>query len=572
MWVLPFLYYHHAYPITTFYQEWGAMLLGVCALPLLLTARYWQAPEVPRIILLPIGFLLIVLVQFLMHRITNFDQLLLLALYLLWATLLIMLGQKLRVEIGLTTVATWLAVALVAGAELDALAGLLQHYRWHTVLDPFVTVKVANAVYGNTAQPNHFANYLALGMISLGLLFVQNKLKAWQAAVLAAPLLFVMVLSGSRSSWLYLFWMLASAWWWQRGRIAYRPLLHYAIGLLAGFVVMHLVVQIPWMAGVNGTNTMERMFGDAGGSGGIRLALWQESWYIFTQFPLLGAGLGQFGWHHFNLDVAQHAPIISGLYNNAHNLLIQVAVEMGLAGVVVLLGTVGLWVWGQHQQPRDLEHWWGYAILAVIGIHSMLEYPLWYAYFIGIAAIVLGLFDAGTFKLELRKLGRLSVAAMLLLGAVALYQAIQGYRKLELALTLHQPATQDASYTPKIRDALVEAHGYPLMSSYAELFMSGMIDPSVEHLDEKLALNERAMHFVPIASVVYREAWLLQLAGKTEEARVQFEKALWAWPGDFPAALNDLRILAQKDPAHFAPLLEFATQKNEEYQRAVRAR
>ncbi|MBI5007043.1 MAG: hypothetical protein HZB95_07940 [Nitrosomonadales bacterium] len=38
MWVLPFLYYHHAYPITTFYQESGAALLGLCAMPLLLTA------------------------------------------------------------------------------------------------------------------------------------------------------------------------------------------------------------------------------------------------------------------------------------------------------------------------------------------------------------------------------------------------------------------------------------------------------------------------------------------------------------------------------------------------------
>ena len=33
MWVLPFLYYYHAYHRTTFYQEWTAALLGVCAMP-----------------------------------------------------------------------------------------------------------------------------------------------------------------------------------------------------------------------------------------------------------------------------------------------------------------------------------------------------------------------------------------------------------------------------------------------------------------------------------------------------------------------------------------------------------
>ena len=80
MWVLPFLYYHHAYPITTFYQEWGAALLGLCALPLLLTTRYWQAPEVPRIVMLPIGLMLLLMVQFFAGRINYFDHLMLLVI------------------------------------------------------------------------------------------------------------------------------------------------------------------------------------------------------------------------------------------------------------------------------------------------------------------------------------------------------------------------------------------------------------------------------------------------------------------------------------------------------------
>ncbi len=69
MWVLPFLYYHHAYPITTFYQESGAALLGLCAMPLLLTARFWQAPEVPRLMLLPVGLMMLLMVQFFIGRV-----------------------------------------------------------------------------------------------------------------------------------------------------------------------------------------------------------------------------------------------------------------------------------------------------------------------------------------------------------------------------------------------------------------------------------------------------------------------------------------------------------------------
>ena len=571
MWVLPFLYYNHAYPITTFYQEWGAALLGICALPLLVTGRYWQQPEIPRAVMLPISFLLLILIQYLFHRIENFDQMLLLALYLLWAALLIMLGQRLRVELGLPAVVTWLAVFLLVGAELQTLVGILQHFHWRTFLDSVVTSKVSNAVYGNIAQPNHFANYVVLGLASLGLLFVLGKLRAWHAALLATPMLFVLVLSGSRSSWLYLIWLMASAYLWQRRDPANRLLLRYALVLLVGFGLMHLLVQIPWLSGVSGTNTVERMFGDAG-SGGIRLALWRESWFIFSQFPILGAGVGQFAWQHFNLDIAQHNIIVNGLYNNAHNLIIQVAAETGLVGVAVMLLTLALWAWPQRTQPRSVYHWWGYAVLMVMLIHSLLEYPLWYAYFIGIAAITLGLFDFTGFKLELRNLGRLSVATMLLLGAVSLSQAAVGYGKLEKALALRIPASNDASYVPQIRQMLVEAHGYPLISSYAELFLTGMIEPSADSLKDKMMLNEHAMHFVPIASVVYREALLLQLAGRTDEAKSQLEKSIWAWPNDFAVASADLTNLARKDPGHFAALLEFATQKNEEYQRAIRTK
>ncbi|MDE2311180.1 MAG: hypothetical protein KGL01_10205, partial [Betaproteobacteria bacterium] len=74
MWVLPFLYFYHAYPITTFYQEWGAVVLGLCAMPLLVTQRYWRQPEIPRSVLLPMGLTLLVLVQFTFGKIGYLNQ------------------------------------------------------------------------------------------------------------------------------------------------------------------------------------------------------------------------------------------------------------------------------------------------------------------------------------------------------------------------------------------------------------------------------------------------------------------------------------------------------------------
>jgi len=571
MWVLPFLYYRHAYPITTFYQEWGAGLLGLCAMPLLLAARYWQAPEVPRIVMLPVGLMLLLMVQFFVGRINYFDHLMLLALYFLFAALLIMLGQRLRVELGLPALATALAAFLLAGAELNTLAGILQHYRWNTFLNPFITSKTSSAVYGNTAQPNHYADYITLGLISLGLLYMRLNMRVWQVSLLAMPMLFVMVLSGSRSSWLYLLFATGLAFVWQRHDQKLRPLLHYSLLLVLGFGLMHFVVQIPWLQGATGSvTTVERLFG-ADASGGIRLHLWREAAMIFAQFPLMGAGFGQFAYQHLQLAAELRNPNIIGLYNNAHNLVMQIAAEAGSAGLAILLGTLGLWFWQSVVRGAQftLYHWWGYAILAVLGIHSLLEYPLWYAYFIGVAAVMLGMFDTTTYRLELRNIGRASVAMMLVLGALSLAQVFQGYKRLENALMLRGKAATERSYVQRTREELLAAHEYTLLSSYAELFIANMMEPSADHLREKLDLNERALRFIPIAPVAYHQAWLLALSDRPAEARAELELAIWSYPADYARARSELEDLARKDPARFSPLLEFATQKYEEYRRAA---
>jgi O-antigen ligase len=566
MWVLPFLYYHHAYPLTTFYQEWGAAFLGLSAASFLLTRQHWQQPEIPRIVLLPIALMLLALLQFLLGKITYFDQAMLFTLYMLWATLLIMLGRALREKFGMPVLATVLAAFLLLGAELNTLAGILQHYRWHTFLDSVITSKNSMAIYGNMAQPNHYANYVVMGLVSLGLLRVH--LRTWQAVLLALPLLYVLVMSGSRSSWLYLLAMAALAFIWQLRDKSCRHVLNYTLLLLAGFGLMHWVVELPWLAGSSGVTTLQRlMTSDTHGS--IRLYLWHESWLIFSQFPLFGAGLGQFSWQHFQFGPVLQAVNISGLYNNAHNLIFQLAAEFGLAGVLILLGTLGMWLWSGRHTKVTLHHWWGYAVLAVLGLHSMLEYPLWYAYFMGIAAILLGVLDNGTYRLELRSLGRISVAAIILLGLLSIVQLQQGYQRLEHALASRPKSADDHSAGQRMREGVIEVHGYPLLQPYAELFMNNWIDVNADELEQKLALNERAMKFVPIATVVYRRACLLAMADKQDEARLQIERAIWSYPADFPVQSKELAALADKDPEHFAALLEFAIKKNEEYLSAV---
>ncbi|MDH4234055.1 MAG: Wzy polymerase domain-containing protein [Gallionella sp.] len=572
MWVFPFLHYRHRFPLTTFDQEWWSSLLGLLALTLLVGRDFWQQPQVPRIAQMPAALIAVVSLQWGLGKIVYFDQALLYVLYLLFAALLMMLGARLRDCFGMARLAQVLAIFLLIGAELSALIGLIQHYDWHTPLDMLVAAKVTSSVYGNLAQPNHFANYIALGLISLGLQHQQQRLKAGYVAALALPLLLVMTLSGSRSSWLYLLMMSGLAWWWARRDALQRPLLRYCLMLIAGFGAMHLVVQLPFMAGAVGSvDTIQRLFAEAGNSSGsVRLYLWREAGLIFAQSPWLGVGFGQFAWHHFQLLPAllQHGQQgnIAGLYNNAHNLIFQLAAETGIAGLLALIAPVGVWLFGLRRAPLDAAHWWGYAALGVLAIHSMLEYPLWYTYFVAVAALLLGALDETRYRLELRVAGRLSVAVILLLGMVTLMQLHKGYRGLQQALTIH-PESKNA--LTRIREGLIAVHGGSLLSPYAELLMSKQIAVNGDHLREKLSLNTRVMSFIPTGAVTYRQAMLLAMANQQGQAKSVMEQAIWSYPNDFADARREMAGLAEKDSEHFSALLEFALQKEQEYRRAV---
>jgi O-antigen ligase len=587
MWVFPFLHVRHAYPLTTFYQEWWSALLGVLALLLLAERDNWVKPAIPKISLLPIGLIGVVLLQWLLGKIAYFDQAVLYALYMLFAALLMLLGARLRDCFGLLKLSQILAIALLIGAELNSLVGVLQHFSWHTLFDTVIAAKVSAVVYGNIAQPNHFANYIALGMISLGFLFQQNKLKAFHAALLAVPMLFVMTMSASRSSWLYLLLMAAMAWWWSQRDISLRPLLRYSLLLIVGFGLMHLIVHLQVIAvQANGIDTVQRLL-DQEETGEIRLYLWREAGLMFMQSPFLGVGFGQFAWQHFQLVPELQQNNIVGLYNNAHNLIMQLAAEAGAAGLLILFISLGVWINGmrqsyaasnraslmgdeQHRAALDAEHWWGYAILGVLAIHSLLEYPLWYAYFVAIAAILLGALDETRYRLAFRLVGRMVVVAVLLSGLLVLLQLMSGYKDLEQTLAGRSSATARMAGSSSVaRDALVSLHGVSLLSPYTELFMSERIKIDEQYIKEKLALNTQVMRFVPIASVTYRQAFLLAQDGQQSQAQTILNQAIWSYPGSLPIQRQRLMELAVKDPVHFSALLEFAFQKEQEHASAI---
>ncbi len=572
MFLFPFLHYRHENPLTTFDQEWWSALLGVLALLMLAFRDLWKQPEIPRIVQLPMALIVVLLLQVSLGKVAYFNQALLYILYLLFAALMMWLGASLRESFGIEKLATMLGFSLLTGAELSALIGVLQHYQWHTPLDGVVVMQISPSIYGNLAQPNHFADYIALGLASLGLLFQQRRLKSGYVILLAVPLMFGLALSGSRSSWLYVLLLAMLAWWWVRSDAAMKPLLRYSLLLIAGFALTNLIAQMSFMLGADsGTDTVQRIIANSGRgetSGSIRLYLWHEAVLIFLQSPWLGVGFGQFAWHHFELLPSLRGGNITGLYNNAHNLILQLAAETGIAGLLALFASLGIWLYGLRRATHSAAHWWGYAALGVLAIHSLLEYPMWYAYFLAVAAILLGAFDETRYRLSMPNLWRISLLVILVAGLALLVRLNMDYRLIKGTLAVNPAASDVAEANRRALKGLLAVEQGSLLSPYADLFIFPLAEINTDRIKQKIALGTNVTQFVPIAPVVYRQAFFLAQDGQLEAAKRLLEQAIWSYP-DSKTAYQQLRDLAEKDPVHFSALLEYFNQVEQERNRAV---
>ena len=551
MTVIPFLQYHHARPIPAFYTEYFAFVLGMAALILFLAGRYWQNMSLPWIAFAPLGLFVVMLLQMNLGMPAYYEIQIIVLLYLLWATLLVMLGAVLRKEFGLKVVSIVLAWFFLAGGEISAIVGIFQHFNIRSFLDIFIAVKNNAAVYGNIGQTNHFATYISLALASLIFLFSASRIPVWVAILLALPLLFVLALSGSRSPGVYLFAVLVLSilLYWRgtlctEGDVAKRRLLMASFLQIIGFVFMQWLVQTSLFVTSTGTVTgVERIFDQATNSS-IRFYLWKEAWHMFLQSPLLGVGAGQFAWHHFQLAAVFKNPEIIGIYNNAHNIVLHLLAETGLVGTLPVIGGVVIWIIGIYKVKRqslDLALWWLLALAGIVSLHSLHEFPLWYGHYLGITAFLLGVGETRFIPIRLPHIGKLIMLLILVLGSWVLVTVEQDYRQIESIMPTQN--NQNKSLTDTHSTVLQALHQKTLLSPYVDYALSSAMELNQEKLGLKLKVNQRVMKFHPSGPITYKHAVLLALNGEDEASIVQAEYAALAYPNELGKFANSLKMI-----------------------------
>jgi O-antigen ligase len=582
MFLLPFLNPYHFYPLTNFYTEWLALALGLAALLPLSVKRFWDEVEIPTLVLWLLGFAAVLPLQIALLDIAYPELSLLGALYVIWAAWLVWLGRVLARSCGMQALAVLLAAMLVLGGLLNTAAAVLQFYDFDSLLGPLIAGLGAGrgGAYGNFGQNNHFADYVTLALISVLYLQIKGRLSWHMAATCSGIFLYALSLSGSRATWLYLPVALALSLWFSsrsaepalRRAAVVVALLLPLFGLLQ-YAMTHYGLTIrpaPPGAASEPVTPIERIvaelahgvFPETGGSAVVtRIYMWHQALLMWSRAPLLGVGFGQYAGVFLEQAAELSRYHIPNYDRNSHNALMQLLAETGLVGAGLVCAGLAGWLLGLRRNiSATAESWWMLCLLSVLFLHSMIEYPLWHANFLGVAAILLGMGSERCIRLRLTALSRFAFPLMVLVGFFALGSVLRAYRDLELAM-YPRVLPKNREEMVARNETLLKLHRDTLLAPYVELAYAGAIVADRTNLQDKLALNRRVLRLIPVPELVYRQVTLLGLNGERDAALLQLDRAVAMFAYRLKDYVPIIEKAAQQEPAALGEIADKAREK-----------
>lgn len=137
--------------------------------------------------------------------------------------------------------------------------------------------------------------------------------------------------------------------------------------------------------------------------------IWANTLALIAQHPWTGVGAGSFNFV-WSMTPFPDRPI--AFFDHTHNLLLELAVDLGLPYLVLVLALAGLFVWrlrGAFTQADELRAQSARCaafLLVLVLVHSLLEYPLWYVYFLLPTALMAGWLAGLAPRAELRPASR----------------------------------------------------------------------------------------------------------------------------------------------------------------------
>lgn len=449
--------------------------------------------------------------------------------------------------------ASGLSCGILIAGLLSAVLGLLQYYGAAEWLVPWTTSPALGQAYANLRQRNQFATLISMAWIAVLWLHVVSQTVLARRGLMAAALLLLVAAaaSTSRTGLLQLLAIVGVASFiarrerrgW-RAEAGARVQLPSPLLLLATIPLYFAIAWLLPRLATGGDGTVESMLQrlhTGAPQDHSRLILWRNVLTLIAQHPWTGWGWGELSFAHYSTHYDD--PRFVEILDNAHNLPLHLAVELGIPAAVAICGGF-LWMvlaarpW-RERDPARLMAW---GMLGAIVLHSLLEYPLWYGPFQLVFGLCLGMLWPGERRATAIRPALSSLAAVAMLAVVGL----AGWDYVRVSQIYLPPDERLVAYK---EDTLSKVRGTWLFTRQAEFAELTLVAVTPANAAEMHSLAQRVIHFSPEPRVIVKLIESAELLGLDGEARAQAERFSDAFPQEFARWLKE----ADRGPEQLAP-------------------
>lgn len=385
--------------------------------------------------------------------------------------------------------------------------------------------------HANLGQPNQLGTLLLWGLLAAAWGWLRKRIGGWAALLLAAYLLFGLALSGSRTAWVSVVFLVGAAWlWrhlWNHSRV---PWLVTGLGIY--FVVC--VATMGWLGHLLQTELTPDSLLFSSTSGQHRLSAWAAFADALWQRPFFG-----YGWNQTVLAqmavVTAHPPL-QGIFTHSHNLILDLVLWCGIPLGLWVSMFLLWWFWRQFRAVQCAENAVLFLLVLVVANHAMLELPLHYAYFLLPTGMVIGVLNV---RLVARPIlfVRRWVVVLLFLGATTLLGlTIRDYSQIEPSYeNLRQEwfRIQVAPIGPPEVILLTQWHDFVQFARYEP--KAGLSDIELERWRNLTGLFPSALFMHKFATIlalnhgpVEAVVWLQRMCKMVSESECLNVKRIWA--------------------------------------------
>ena len=438
----------------------------------------------------------------------------------------------------------WLAIFFIIGSAYSVAVQMVQ-LQWPGVRVPFMIPRMETYnPYGNIGQTNHLASYLAIGWAALNYLLFRGTIRLKIYFPFSFFLFLGLVLTGQRSAFIYVLCLSAifscipavsraegslrqrAAWLWC------MPIVYLLMSFFLPIIVNTFSAQF--------LSASDRLHD----GWGLRFQMLHVGWSLFLEAPWFGIGWGNLASYQFlKADVLPTVPA-----NHVHNIVVQLLAETGIFCTAIVFVVLFFWFRRFIKFPSSREKQFALGMIAVLALHSLVEYPLWYAYFLFPIGLVVGMFESDGLKLKVPPiLTNILIKGLNCVAVVVLY-----FSFFEALYVTDMYSRRAYTYSTQVmRDEE--------LNEIARMPSRFFLKPYVDYIDstgrpfdgknavESIAINRRLLNTLIDNNVIVRRSIYLASAGKDEEAKNTFLRMKKIFPNETPEMLKVIARAANNE-------------------------